>query len=175
MKRTNEFEKFKIIKKSTNKAVLNVYLDSFGIEKVRFQLANYETKEKIDCYLEFSEVLLLAEQSVTGQLFKQMPRTIHMGGKNHSEEYNGPLSRTMSLGMMGDKLFVNMQQGEGKLSETGLIIPNGQPKVKLGVGMSVQDFQEVLVTCKAYIQAYLPQMVIKLVKESHEQRIEANK
>ena len=56
MDRTDNFEKYKITKASTNKVVTNVYMDAFGIEKVRFQNVNYKDKNSIDCYLEFEEV-----------------------------------------------------------------------------------------------------------------------
>ena len=72
MNRKDSFEKNKITKASTNKVVCNVYLDSFGIEKVRFQNANYSEKTSIDCYLDFEEIALLDADVKSGRLIKQL-------------------------------------------------------------------------------------------------------
>ena len=86
MDRTDNFEKYKITKASTNKVVTNVYMDSFGIEKVRFQNVNYKDKNSIDCYLEFEEVALLATDAASGRLFKELEasgkKVITMGDGN---------------------------------------------------------------------------------------------
>lgn len=169
MKRETLFDKQRIIQKSTQKLAFNTYFDSFGIEKVRFNIANYETKEQFDIYLEFSEVLLLAERAISGSLFKELmqgPKNVHLGGKTSSPEYDGaPLSRIMSFSLTGDYVFVTMTKGKGKLSETGAIMPDGQPDKKASFRMTVKDLQEVLVTSKAYVNAYLAHLVNRLLVE----------
>ena len=73
MSRTeNEFEKMKLTKASTNKVACNIYLDSFGIEKVRIQNFEYDSKKCIDCYLDFEELALIANDCMTGKLIKEL-------------------------------------------------------------------------------------------------------
>lgn len=176
MNRENSFEKYKIFKVSTNKVVTNVYLDAFGIEKVRFQNASYETKQSIDCYLDFADVALLAEDARSGRLIKKIqasgkPMTIQMGGTKHSKNYDGqPESRIMSLGIANDKIFINMVAGPGRLGETGLIIPNGHSDKKISVGMSIDDFRKMMIFAHDCVNAYLSNMINTLVYESEQDR-----
>ena len=174
MNRTDSFEKAKITKASTNKVVTNVYFDAFGIEKVRFQNANYKEKTSIDCYLDFEEVALLATDAASGRLFKDLEtgqKTITMGGSKSSKTYNGaPESRIMSLGRSGDKIFINMTSGKGKLGDTGLIVPDGQPDKKISVGMPIDKFRSMMIYTYDSVRGYLPHLVNKIVRECEEDR-----
>ncbi len=182
MDRTDNFEKYKITKASTNKVVTNVYMDSFGIEKVRFQNVNYKDKNSIDCYLEFEEVALLATDAASGRLFKELEtsgkKVITMGGSKHSKipSYNGaPESRILSLGRMakdnGDvTIFINMTRGKGKIGETGLIIPDGDPDLKISVPVSIEKFRSMMIFIHDSVNAYLAHMVNGLVKQCKAER-----
>lgn len=177
MNRNDSFERFKVTKVSTNKVVTNVYMDAFPIEKVRFQNAQYETKTSLDVYLDFSQVALLATDAASGRLVKQLEATpdhkltIQMAGTAKSKNYNGqPESRILSLGMAGDKIFVNMSAGPGKLSSTGAIMPNGAPDRKVSVGMTIDDFRRMMVYTHDCVNAYLASMIPQLVFESEQNR-----
>lgn len=177
MNRNDPYERFKITKVSTNKVVTNVYMDAFTIEKVRFQNANYETKQSIDVYLDFSQVSLLAADAISGRLFKQIDAaekhqlTVQMAGTKNSKNYNGqPESRILSLGLMGDKIFINMSAGPGKLSSTGAIMPNGPQDRKISVGMTIDDFRRMMSYTHDCVNAYLTQMIPQLVFESEQNR-----
>lgn len=174
MNRTDKFEKNKITKASTNKVVTNVYLDSFGIEKVRFQNANYADKTSIDCYLDFEEVALLATDAASGRLIKELEagqKTVSMGGSKSSKNYGGaPESRIFSLGKSGDKIFINMSRGKGKITDTGAIAPDGAPDLKIGVSMTVDKFRSLMIYTHDCVNAYLAHMVNALVKQSEEDR-----
>lgn len=174
MNRTDKFEKNKITKASTNKVVTNVYLDSFGIEKVRFQNANYADKTSIDCYLDFEEVALLATDAASGRLIKELEagqKTVSMGGSKSSKNYGGaPESRIFSLGKSGDKIFINMSRGKGKITDTGAIAPDGAPDLKIGVSMTVDKFRSLMIYTHDCVNAYLAHMINALVKQSEEDR-----
>lgn len=169
MNRTDTYEKYKITKASTNKVVCNVYLDSFGIEKVRFQNASYEDKTSIECYLDFEEVALLAADAQTGRLIKQLdekPKTISIGGTKSSKNYDGaPESRIMSLGKSGEKIFINMTRGKGKIGDKGQIMPDGSPDLKISVGMDVDKFRSMFVYTNNCVNAYLAHFITRLYKE----------
>ena len=178
MNRTNEFEKAKITKASTNKVVCNLYLDSFGIEKVRIQNANYGEKTSIDCYLDFEEVAVLATDAASGRLIKKLdegPVNVSMGGSKSSKNYDGkPESRILSLAKSGDKIFINMSRGKGKLTETGAIAPDGAPDLKIGVPVTIDKFRSMLIFAHDCVNAYLAHSVNALVKECAEKRAANN-
>ena len=174
MNRNDKFEKSKITKASTNKVVTNVYFDSFAIEKVRFQNANYAEKKSIDCYLDFEEVALLAEDAASGRLIKELEngqKTVSMGGSKSSKNYNGaPESRIFSLGRSGGNIFINMSRGKGKLTDTGAIAPDGAPDLKIGVSMPIDKFRSLMIYTRDWVNAYLTPFVNKMVKEVEEDR-----
>lgn len=178
MNRQDKFEKSKITKASTNKVVCNVYYDAFGIEKVRFQNVTYNDKTSIDCYLDFEEVALLATDAASGRLIKELEagqKTISMGGTKHSKNYDGnPESRILSLGKSGDKIFINMSRGKGKLTETGAISPDGAPDLKISVGMTIEKFRSMMIFTNQAICGYLPHMVNSIVRQCEEDRKNAN-
>lgn len=174
MNRNDKFEKSKITKASTNKVVCNVYYDAFGIEKVRFQNMSYTDKTSIDCYLDFEEVALLAADSASGRLIKELEagqKTISMGGSKSSKNYDGkPESRILSLGRSGDKIFINMSRGKGKITETGAIAPDGAADLKISVGMTIDKFRSLMIFTNQAVCGYLPHMVNKIVRECEEDR-----
>lgn len=177
MNRNDQYERFKITKVSTNKVVTNVYMDAFPIEKVRFQNAQYETKQSLDVYIDFAQVALLANDAASGRLFKMIEAsnnhqmTIHMAGTKSSKNYNGrPESRILSLGMSGDKIFINMSAGPGKLSSTGAIMPDGPQDRKISVGMTTDDFRRMMIYTHDCVNAYLASMIPQLVFESEQNR-----
>ena len=172
MKRNNEFNKYKIMNISTNKTVLNVYMDSFEIEKVRFNNANYETKEQINCYLDFPLLARLNSDVNNGRLFKQIQEqsnhqlTISMGGSASSKDYNGePESRILSIGMLNNNIFVNMSKGKGKLNKTGLIMPDGSPTIKISVSMTIDDFRSLIIYTHDCVNAFLVKHINQLYSE----------
>lgn len=174
MNRTDSFEKIKITKASTNKVVCNVYYDSFAIEKVRFQNANYTDKSSIDCYLDFEEVAFLANDAATGRLIKKLDageKIQYMTGSKSSKNYDGsPESRILSFAKSGDKIFINMSRGRGKLGDKGQIMPDGTPDLKIGVPMSVDKFRSMLIYADKWITAYLAKYANRLIREAEEER-----
>lgn len=174
MNRNDEFEKIKITKASTNKACTNVYYDSFGIEKVRFSNASYSDKTSIDCYLDFEDIALLATDAASGRIFKELEsgtKTITMGGSKSSKRFDGkPESRVMSLGKSGDKIFINMTAGKGKIGDTGLIVPDGQPDKKISVAMPIDKFRSMMIYTNNWVNGYLAHMTTRMVREAEEAR-----
>ena len=180
MNRDDKFEKGKIYKASTNKVVCNVYMDSFPIEKVRFQNASYEDGSNISCYVDFTKIPRLAADVASGRIFKKIEEdqyhryTVTMGGKEDGKD-GKPESRIMYLGMKDDKIYVNMQKGPGKKSSTGLIMPDGQPTTKISVGMGIEEFREMILATHDWVNAYLGPLVHRLVKECEDARNNASK
>lgn len=175
MKREDKFEKYKVTKVSTDKVVCNVYMDAFPIEKVKIQNCSYKSKDSINIYLDFPLISRLAADVTTGRLFKKIEAdqyhkyNVHMGGTAKGPD-GKPISRRMDLGMSGEKIFINMSEGPGKLSDTGVIMPDGQSTTKVSVPMSIDDFRELILFTHDCVNAYLAHLVNKLVRESDEDR-----
>ena len=165
------FELRKIAQVSTNKVGIATYMDAFDdpLEKVRFQAVEYATGKTIQAYIDFGDFLRIADDIKTGRLFRKMDETkqqetLSMGGSVNSSEYNGePESRIISLGKMNDKIFINISRGHGKLGSTGLIMPDGQPDMKLSVGMSIDDCRSFFILTDAFVRAFLAGHVSKLM------------
>lgn len=170
MEQQRDFNKYKITSVSTQTCILNVFMDSFTIDKVKFEIVKYETKERIQCYMDFDDVLLLQEKISFNQLFKTEPQVnVHRGGTTKSKDTGKPVSRTMDFNLSDKWVFVKMAQGEGRLSDTGAIMPNGTPTLTLNIRVSYEDLRKLFLIVKSYIEAYLPGKVHRLIKEHQEE------
>ena len=152
-----------------------MYCDSFAIEKVRIKNSEYGgEKNSIECYLDFSEIALLSADCLSGRLFKELATTkkvVSRGGSKSSKNYNGaPESRIMALGMVENKIFINMSTGRGRLSDTGAILPDGAPDKTVNVGMDADTFRAMIYYTHDCVNAYLASFINRLVKDSEESR-----
>lgn len=174
MKRKNEFDLNKIYEVSTSKQVISAYLDSFGIEKVHFKAFEYETKKNIDIYVDFATISLVANDIATGRLFKMVQDKgyqIVINGVPKSKNRDGkPESRKMYVASYKNKLYVNTSIGNGKVTETGAILPDGEPDTKISVGMTYEDFCKLFLYTHDVVRAYLPKMVISMVEQANAAR-----
>lgn len=173
-KEMNDFEKAKITKASTDKAACNVYLDAFSIGRVRIENFDYKAKNKIDYYLEFEEIALLAADVTNGKLIRELdkgPKQISIGGSQSSKNYDGaPESRILSFGKSGEKIFINITRGKGKLGDKKQIMPDGKPDLKISVGMPVDKFRSMLIYTHDTVNAYIATQIRARVTEVEEKR-----
>lgn len=186
---TDEFEKIKITKASTNKVACNLYYDSFGIEKVRIQNFNYDQKVGIDSYIDFEDVIRIAADCMSGKIIKDIEKagaenkqySLGYKGSKSSPNYDGkPESRQITFGLSGDKIFINMTRCEGVVDpENKTIKPNPSrdksKDLKLSVGVTIDKFRSMFLTANAWINAYLSREVPALYDEANAKRKEAGK
>lgn len=182
MNRQNSFEKYKIYATSTNKMALNAYMDSFGIEKVRIQAMLYDKtlpkeQRSVTCYMNFSDFATLNADCESGRIFKKIQEAgntgyvLSRGGSTKSKQYEGGVeSRIITLNLAGEKLFFNMSRGKGKTSNTGAIMPDGKPDVKIGFPLEPATFRTLIMEISKYIDAYRSYLVPKLVAEAIAER-----
>lgn len=182
MDRSNKFNKYKIYQASTNKVGLNVYMDSFGIEKVRLQAQLYDKslpkdKRSVSCYMNFEEFGVLKADCDSGRIFKKIQDAgdygyiLSRGGTTKSKVYeNGIESRIITLKLKNDKLFMNLSRGQGKKSSTGAIMPDGKPDLVIGVPLDPAVFRALLIESCLNIQAYRSMLIPKLVAEAQAER-----
>lgn len=170
MEQQKDFNKYRITSASTKKAIFNVFMDSFPIDKVKFEIVYYETKERIKCYMDIEDVLLLREKISFNQLFKTEQKVVvSRGGVAKSKETGKPISRIMEFSLSEEFVFISMKQGDGVLSETGLIKPAGEPTTSLVIRVTFEDLRKMFITIDAHIKAYLAGKVNRLVKEAQEE------
>lgn len=185
MKRTgNDFEQIKITNASTNKAACNLYYDSFNIEKVKIQNFQYDTKQSIESYIDFEDVIRIAADCISGKIFKDMQTaqdakqqySLGYKGSKESPNYDGkPESRQITFGLSGDKVYINMTRCEGvRDPENGTIKPapsrDKSKDVKITVGMSIEKFKSTFLYADAWIKAYLAREVPRMVDEAEAKR-----
>lgn len=187
MDRSNEFNKTKIMEVSTNYSVVNAVVDSFGIEKVKLRFTKYDApKDSIDIYVDFSTMILYMNDMITGRMLKQIESSpsglqLVMGGSKSSKRLDGkPESKILSINNGKNKrgetvYYLNAVESEGRLSETGLIIPTAANKLSVSVSMSEQDLRELFIYIGTAIQAYMPTLVNKWLKAAEENRMNYNK
>ena len=177
MDQKNDFEKMKLTKASTDKVACNIYMDSFGIGKVKIQIFEYATKKSIESYLNFEELALIATDCMTGRLIKELEagqKNLGYKGSPSSPNYNGaPESRIISLGKSGEKIFVNMTRGKGQLGPNGTIKPDGAPDLKLSIGIPVDKFRAMMIYAYDCVKAYLVRSINQTVKEIDEKKAAA--
>lgn len=168
MNRTDTYEKGKISKVTDDNVAMNIYLDAFSIEKVRFQNVNYEDRTSIDCYVDFEEIVGLAADITSGNLRDSFGagKIVSMGGSKSSKRFDGkPESRIMEIRVGNNNILINMRAGEGKLNEHELIFPVGKSDKNITVIMPVEKFRNVILYTYDCMRAYLPTLVNKLVDE----------
>ena len=181
MKRKTEFDESKIYQVSTKEQVISANLDSFGIEKVHFKLFEYTSKKNIDIYVDFATISLIANDINSGRLFKHASdigyyQIVINGVPKAKNRNDKPESRRLNV-MLGQfkngspKIYLNGSVGNGKVTETGAIIPNGEPDTKISVGMTYEDFCKLFLYTHDVVCAYLPRMVIDMVKNAEENRL----
>lgn len=166
------FELRKIAQISSNKVGIATYMDAFDdpLEKVRIQAVEYSSGKTIQAYIDFGDFLRIAEDVKTGRIFRKLDETgkqetLSMGGTVKSSNYDGnPESRIISIGKMNDKIFINITRGRGKLGPTGLIIPDGQPDLKLSASTTIDGCRSFFILTEAFVHAFLASHVGKLMK-----------
>ena len=176
MKRKTEFDESKIYQVSTSAQVISAYLDSFGIEKVHFRMFEYESKKNIDIYVDFATISLIANEISTGRLFKQASEKgyyqLVINGIPKAKNRNDmPESRRLSVALSkakngSVKIYLNGAVGNGEVTETGAIKPKGEPDTKISVGMTYEEFCKLFLYTHDVVRAYLPRMVIDMVKQA---------
>ena len=180
MRRVSQYDTTKLISFSSKSAVVSLFVDSFPIEMIKLRVQTYgENSEFIDIYLDFSAFLAIAHDVETGKFFNDLVASpngvvLSRGGSANSKRLNGqPESRILSVSLSQSKnVFFNAQAGLGKLGQTGLIMPAGEPDKKLSSMMSVAQCKEFFIYGKAAIQAYLVNFIPKLIENGENQRIQ---
>lgn len=175
MNRTDIYEKGKITKStSTETIALNIYYDAFSIEKVRFQVIDYVNKDSIESYVDFEDIAILANDIKNGKLLeeiKNVPKTISIGGSKTSKKYDGaPESRVMTFELNENVVIVKMTSGKGILSDTSLILPDGEPSKELSVSIPIDKFRSMIIYTYDCVRGYLPQMISKIVADLNNDR-----
>lgn len=181
MNRNNDYNKTKITSVSTGKAVVDLYVDSFNIEKVRMVVSEYEGKKNsIDTYIEFSDFLRIAEQVKNKDIFKTIAKSngkgvdLYRGGlpaSRSKREDKKAIAKVLNMNMSNTgTIFLNASMGPGKETDKGAIIPEGAPEAKISVSMSYDDCLAMFMYTELAIRSYLPVVFKSLFSEAEIRR-----
>ena len=164
-------DRYKVAKLSTNKVVCNISFDSFPIEKVKFQNAQYEPHKMVEAYIDFDDFYIVAEGCRTKKFFENIAKepVQFMGGKKKGSKYgDAPESHIIKFNLGQDRksVFITISVGKGRLGKTGLIIPDGAPDESISVPVSnITEFVKAILYTEKMMDAYLVKMVNGLLVE----------
>ena len=168
-------KKYKLLRFSGNKSFFEIMTYAFNINKVAFQLTNYDTNNSsknviITCFLTFDEILAMCHDILSGRFVQEIQamqnnaqangknffgKQIHIGGGN---DKNGRLiSRTLSVSMaknVGNVMFVASLQ-DGKKPSTGGISPTNQNKKSASYIMPFSELKAMAIYLSEAIKNYL--------------------
>ncbi|MCA9872127.1 MAG: hypothetical protein KC441_00670 [Anaerolineales bacterium] len=128
--------------------------DALAIGKVRIFAGRYRRSEGTEAHgFHFID---LADARV---LFKALARGEQ--GFRHKEykgtppqNGNSTISRVLSIAVKGEKVYIELKTGPGKLTNTGAITPNGPAKVEVNVGFKLYEARRMAASVLAYIHAW---------------------
>ena len=179
MNRNQEFNKTKLTSVSNGKCVVDTYVDAFGIEKVKMVVSEFEgSKNSVDAYLDFPDVLRIAEQVKNRTMLKKIKNSngqgvdLYRGGSAGSKREDGKtIAKVLTMNMSDTgKIFINASAGPGKEAGKGAIIPDGKPEVRISCSMPYDDCLAMFMYIDLAVRAYLPGFFRDLIKAASEKR-----
>ncbi len=64
------------------------------------------------------------------------------------------VSRVLSVAIKGENVYIELNTGPGKLTNTGAIKPNGKPEVEVNIGFKLYEARRMAASVLAYIHAW---------------------
>lgn len=177
MNRKTEYDKYKLASVSSKNAIVHTYADAFSIEKVRFQIVEYQTGAQQSFYIDFSQMALLATDSASGKLIAEIRKSergnklIQRAGTSKSPKFDGkPEYRTVSIALKDDTVFLNIQSGIGEIIKNGAIKPTSHIDNKLSVAMTIDAFRTLMIYTNNCVNAYLSSFISNMVIDANKTR-----
>lgn len=166
MKEKNIFNVDRLYSASTNKVVLNVHCSSFPIDKVKLRAASYESKENIDFYLDFPTFQTLAADAESGRLFTKLASKQYQLFTGYERE-GQVISRQLSISYSEPRVFVTIQEGPGRKTETGAILPvkGAEISKRISVPIDVATFRQMMIYTSNCITSYLSAKISRMLSE----------
>ncbi|MBR3251574.1 MAG: hypothetical protein IKF80_07675 [Erysipelotrichaceae bacterium] len=176
MNRDSEFNATKLTSISNGKTIIDTYVDSFDIEKVKIVVAELEgAKRRINLYIDFADFMRLTMQIKSQSYLVNKTKTkaleLCRGGYGYRNEVN---STSLTLGMSGDKLFFNAMQCPGIRTGNGAIIPmqgiQDSDRIKISVPSSYEDCLAMFLYVEKAIDVYLRDFFPQLFERARAKR-----
>ena len=128
--------------------------DSLAIGKLRLFAGTYRRGHGMDDHAQHyidlpdARVILLALAHVEPALrYREYKGTPPRDGQP-------AVSRSLSVAVKADDVYIELKQGAGKLTATGAITPAGQPTVSINVAFKLHAARRLAATVGAYVQAW---------------------
>lgn len=177
MNRDSEYNATKLTSISNGKTIIDTYVDSFDIEKVKITVAELEgSKRRISMYIDFADFMRLTMQVKSQSYLINKIRTagpleICRGGNSRGSETN---ATSLTLGMSGEKLFFNAMQCPGTRTANGAIIPmqgiQDADRIKISVPSNYENCLSMFLYVEKAIDIYLKEFFPTLFAKAREKR-----
>ena len=177
MNRKDSYNETKLTSISNGRSVIDTYVDSFDIEKVKVTIAELEgAKRRINAYIEFSDFLRIAEQVKSQAIFKKIkaenkPVDLYRGGNGFGNEVS---SVSLTMNMSGEKIYFNAMSCPGVRTGNNSILPQqgvqDSDRVKISVPASYEDCLAMFIYAEKAIDVYLKDFFPKLFEKARERR-----
>lgn len=167
MRRDSDFNKTKLTSITNGKTVIDAYVDSFPIEKVKITVSEFGgNKNRINMYIDFADFLRIAEQVKNGTIFQKIqaqgkPEDLYRGGYTADGQI-WATSLQINYDRSG-KIFFNASAGPGTRTQTGAIMPSGNATIKINVPASYEDCLAMFMYIDLAIRHYLPNIFDQLI------------
>jgi hypothetical protein len=128
--------------------------DSLRIGKLRLFAGTYRRGDGMASHC--IHFLDLADARVICHALLQGEPTFTYKEYKGSPPRNGEpaVSRVLSVAVKGDKVYVELTRGPGKVTPTGAITPNGRPETAVNVGFDAHQARRMAATVLAYLRAW---------------------
>lgn len=136
--------------------------DALAIGKLRIFAGRYRRSEGTEAhgfhFIDLADARVIfdalarGEQGFSHKEYKGTPPQARpeQGRRNG----NGAVSRVLSIAVKGEKVYIELKMGPGKLTNTGAITPNGPAKVEVNVGFKLYEARRMAASVLAYIHAW---------------------
>ncbi len=138
--------------------------DALSIGKIRLFAGSYRKGHGINAnghahhFINLADARVIfsalahGEQSFAHKEYKGTPpRTRPEQGRRNGSD---AVSRVLSVAIKGDKVYIELKTGPGKLTNTGAIMPNGPAKAEVNVGFKLYEARRMAASVLAYIHAW---------------------
>lgn len=128
--------------------------DALGIGKLRLFAGNYRKGQGMQAYAH-AFVDIADARVVFGALARGEPDFVYKEYKGTPPQNGkGAISRVLSVAVKGEKVYIELKSGPGKMTPTGAITPNGQPEVAVNVMFTGHEARRLAVEVLAYLRAW---------------------
>ena len=136
--------------------------DSLAIGKLRIYAGRYERGQGTSAYCH--HFLDLADARVVFEALARAEPGFSYREYKGTPTDGGAISRVLTIQTKGDKVYIELKNGPGKLTPTGAVTPAGPAETEVNVAFKRYEAQRLGAAVLAYLRAW---DVIRMLEYSH--------